>query len=262
VTATSQSQQTVMRVTQQSPIVESIINHTMSSITSSPQALIKAITQQGHKAAGKDTDERPALLAKVLATDTSASLRRIAAWGLAEYGDRQIASDALANALRHDSDATVREMAAWALAESDHSSNAVQALSTALRSDANPEVRKRAAWGLGNSDLKQAPPALIGMLNDKDPEVRELAAWALYQIEDPSSISGLEAALAREQDKDLQIDYIRALAAVGERSVDALKGLLESKDPEIRSIAVKALAGGHATGPWPRPWPEPRPFPN
>jgi hypothetical protein len=322
VTATSQSQQTVMRVTERNsmgvgaavgaatgaavgaatgaavsaavgPTVESIINHTMSSITSSPQALIKAITQQGHKAAGKDTDERPALLAKVLATDTSASLRRIAAWGLAEYGDRQIASDALANALRHDSDATVREMAAWALAESDHSSNAVEALSTALRSDANtkvretaawalgnvgdrssaaaltaaltdanPEVRKRAAWGLGNSDLKQAPPALIGMLSDKDPEVRELAAWALYQIEDPSSISGLEAALAREQDKDLQIDYIRALAAVGERSVDALKGLLESKDPEIRSIAVKALAGGHATGPWPRPWPEPRPFPN
>ena len=52
-----------------------------------------------------------------------------------------------------------------------------------------------------------------------------------------------------------------ALAAVGEKSVDALKSLLESNDPEIRSIAVKALAGGHATGPWPWPWPEPRPFP-
>jgi hypothetical protein len=49
---------------------------------------------------------------------------------------------------------------------------------------------------------------------------------------------------------------------VGEKSVDALRGLLESKDPEIRNIAVRALAGGNATGPWPRPWPEPRPFPN
>jgi HEAT repeat protein len=100
------------------------------------------------------------------------------------------------------------------------------------------------------------------MLNDKDPEVREITAWALYEIEDPASISALQAALNREPNKDLQIAYIRALAAVGETSVDALKGLLESRDPEIRSIAVRALAGGHATGPWPRPWPEPRPFPN
>jgi HEAT repeat protein len=100
------------------------------------------------------------------------------------------------------------------------------------------------------------------MLSDNDPELRELAAWVLYEIEDPASISGLEAALAREKNKELQIAYIRALAAVGEKSVDALKGLLESKDPEIRNIAVRALAGGNATGPWPRPWPEPRPFPN
>jgi HEAT repeat protein len=117
-------------------------------------------------------------------------------------------------------------------------------------------------WAIGNSDLKQAPPKVIAMLSEKDPELRELAAWVLYEIEDPASIPALEAALAREPDKELQIDYIRALAAVGERSVDALKGLLESKDPEIRTIAVKALAGGNATGPWPRPWPEPRPFPN
>ncbi|HJP61439.1 MAG TPA: HEAT repeat domain-containing protein, partial [Gemmatimonadaceae bacterium] len=104
--------------------------------------------------------------------------------------------------------------------------------------------------------------ALINGLKDSDPEMREITAWALYEIEDPSAISALESALSREQNKDLQIAYIRALAAVGERSVDALKGLLESKDPEIRTIAVKALAGGHATGPWPRPWPQPRPFPN
>ncbi|HMI55032.1 MAG TPA: HEAT repeat domain-containing protein, partial [Gemmatimonadaceae bacterium] len=129
-------------------------------------------------------------------------------------------------------------------------------------SDASLEVRKRAAWALGNSDLRQAPRALVALLSDKDPEMRELAAWSLFQIEDPSSIPGLEAALARESDKELQIAYIRALAAVGERSVDALKKLLESKDPEIRTIAVRALAGGNATGPWPRPWPQPRPFPH
>ena len=262
-----------------------------SSVVSS--ALMEALSQGGAKAAGRDSDERPVLLARVLVTDTSASLRKIAAWGLSEYADKQVAAEALAKALRQDRDPSVREMAAWSLAESDHQSVAVEALSAALRGDANTEVRstsawalgsigdrssadalaaalsdasvevrKRAAWALGSSDLKQAPPRLIAMLSDKDPEVRELVAWALYEIEDPASIPALEAALAREPDKELQIAYIRSLAAVGEKSVEALKGLLESRDPEIRSIAVKALAGGHATGPWPHPWPEPRPFPD
>jgi beta-lactamase regulating signal transducer with metallopeptidase domain/HEAT repeat protein len=264
-----------------------------SSTIVNPSALLQALGHESPKAGGKATDERPVLLARVLATDTSASLRRIAAWGLSEYANSQVAADALANALRRDPDPSVREMAAWSLAEGDRRSTAIEALSAALRGDANAqvratsawalgnvgnrssadalaaalsdasvEVRKRAAWALGNSDLKQAPPALIALLNDKDPEMRELAAWSLFQVEDPASITALEAALNRESNKELQIAYIRALAAVGEKSVDALKNLLESRDPEIRSIAVRALAGGNATGPWPRPWPEPRPFPH
>jgi beta-lactamase regulating signal transducer with metallopeptidase domain/HEAT repeat protein len=288
--STTRSEQTSSQIQQSfAKVVEQAVQKGTSAASS---ALVQVLTQGGGKV-GKDSDERPALLARILATDTSASLRRIAAWGLAEYADKQVAADALANALRHDADPTVREMAAWALAEGEHQSVAVEALSAALRGDANTqvratsawalgsvgdrssadaltaalndasvEVRKRAAWALGSSDLKQAPPRLIAMLSDKDPEMRELVAWALYEIEDPASIPALEAALAREPDKEMQISYIRALAAVGEKSVDALKGLLESKDPEIRSIAVRALAGGHATGPWPRPWPEPRPFPN
>jgi beta-lactamase regulating signal transducer with metallopeptidase domain/HEAT repeat protein len=292
-TVMSQNTITSMRTSQGEQNLAKVVEQALKLGTSAASNALIQLAQGGSKAAGKDTDERPTLLARILATDTSASLRRIAAWGLAEYADNQIAAEALAKALGHDSDPTVREMAAWALAEGNHRSVAVDALSAAVRGDANtevratavwalgsvgdrssadalsaalsdasPEVRKRAAWALGNSDLKQAPPKLISMLNDKDPEVRELVAWALYQIEDPASIPALEAALARESDKEMQINYIRALAAVGEKSVDALKGLLESKDPEIRSIAVRALAGGHATGPWPYPWPEPRPFPN
>jgi HEAT repeat protein len=294
-TVTNQSTQTTVRTqtNRAEDAFAKVVEHAVQQGTSAAsKALAEAFTQGGGKT-GKDSDERPVLLARVLATDTSANLRRIAAWGLSEYADKQVAADALANALRHDADPTVREMAAWSLAEGSHGSTAVEALSAALKGDANtrvratsawalgnvgdrssadalaaalndasPDVRKRAAWALGSTDLKQAPPKLIAMLGDKDPEVRELAAWALYEIEDPASIPALEAALAREPDKELQIAYIRALAAVGEKSVDALKGLLESKDPEIRSIAVRALAGGHATGPWPRPWPQPRPFPN
>ena len=268
-----------------------VVDASMSlGINAAKTALMSALSKQ---TAGKDSDERPVLLARILATDTSADLRRIAAWGLNDYANRQVAAEALANALRRDRDASVREMAAWALSDADHSSTAIEALIAALRSDAsievrktaawalgnvgdrssagalaaalsdaNPEIRIRAAWALGNSDLHQAPPQLLAGLSDKDPEMREVTAWALYQIEDPAAVPALEAAMARESSKELQMDYIRALAAVGEKSVDALKGLLESRDPEIRNIAVRALAGGHATGPWPRPWPEPRPFPN
>ena len=75
------------------------------------------------------------------------------------------------------------------------------------------------------------------------------------------AVPALNAALRTESDKNLQIAYIRALAATGEKSIDAIRGLLESKDPQIKSMAVRALAGGHATGPWPWPWPEPRPWP-
>jgi HEAT repeat protein len=184
----------------------------------------------------------------------------MAAWALGDGdNDNSVAVDALIAALRGDAAVRVRSIAVWALGSMEARS-AVDALAAAL-SDANPEIRMRAAWAIGNIQPKQAPKALINMLSDPQPQVRELAAWSLYQIEDPAAIPALNAALSHETSKDLQISYIKALAAVGEKSVDALRGLLESKDPEIKAIAVRALAGGHATGPWPWPMPEPRPFP-
>jgi HEAT repeat protein len=256
---------------------------------------VEKIAQQKGGAANavRSPDDRPVLLANVLRTDTSASLRRIAAWGLSEYADQQVAADALATALRRDSNAGVREMAAWALGEGDdRNTTGTAALTAALRSDADVKVRATAAWALGqvgdessteslaaalsDSDEsvrmragwalgrvspRQAPRALVAMLQNRDPRMRELTAWALYEIEDPSTAPALNAALKTESDKNLQIAYIRALAAMGEKSVDALRGLLESKDQQVRSMAIRALAGGHAAGPWPWPWPEPRPWP-
>ena len=260
---------------------------------SDAEAALRQLIADGSTRDGKKlVDDRPALLAKILRTDTSAALRRIAAWGLAEYADVPIATQALVDALKKDSDLGVREMAAWSLADAnDGSAGVSEALSAALR-DPNVEIRRTAAWALGNSGSRsavdalvaafgdsdrsvrkraiwaignvgprQAPKALVDLLKDKDPEVRELAAWALYQIEDPSAAPALDAALRTETSKDLQMSYIRALAALGEKSVDALRGLLESPDSKIKTMAVRALAGGNAAGPWPWPWPEPRPDP-
>ena len=237
-------------------------------------------------------NERPALLAKVLRTESSSELRRVAAWGLQDYDQSSVAEEALVAAVQHDADTSVREMAAWALANFDGHHNVVSALAGALHADAdeqvrataawalgqaggadatdaltgalgdaNEDVRVRAAWALGNVEPKQAPQALIGLLRDHDPETRRLAAWALFQIHNPSTLPALETALHAESDKDVQVAELRAIAVMGDNAVDVLRGLLESPDPEIKSMAIRGLAGGNATGPWPWPWPEPRPNP-
>ena len=303
-TETHQQTRTETRMDTQTSVSMQVIGPDGASILARPRELIVSspsvraqindivrVATSGAKKDGQD-DERATLLAKVLRTDSSASLRRVAAWGLHEYADQQVAAEALGTALRRDSDEGVREMAAWAIGEGDEHSVAVEALRAALHSDAsvsvrrtaawalgnvgdqgsvstlvdalsdaNADVRYRAIWALGNIEPKQAPKQLIAMLSDKDEHVREITAWALYQIEDASAAPALQAALRTESDKDLQISYIRALAAMGEKSVDAIRPLLESSDPRIKSMAVHALAGGHATGPWPRPMPMPRPRP-
>ena len=249
-------------------------------------ATINAPEQQGR------SDERPALLANVLKTDTSAALRRVAAWGLQNFADKDVAAEALATAVTRDRDASVREMAAWSLANAEGRTTVVTALSTALRRDADPKVRAtaawalgnvgeddaaealgaalsdtsrgvrmRAAWALGNVHPKTAPAPLVNLLSDSEAEVRQLAAWALYNIEDPATIPALSAAMKKEKDKDTQRAFIRAIAAMGDQSVEAIKALIDSNDPEVRATAIRALAGGGASGPWPHPWPQPRPFP-
>ena len=256
------------------------------------QAVQRLNALGGRVITAKSADDRPVLLANILRTESDAALRRIAAWGLSEYADTQVAVDALVNALRKDSDASVREMAAWALNDANEGTGAAGALSAALRGDASERVRATSAWALGNlgdrdgvpalvaalSDAskgvrmralwaigqvepRQVPSQAVSMLKDPNPEVRELAAWVMYQAEDPATAPALNEALRVEQNKDLQIAYIRALAALGEKSVDAIRGLLTSSDPKIKSMAIRALAGGNAAGPWPWPWPEPRPFP-
>ena len=237
-------------------------------------------------------DERPTLLANILRNDSDPSLRRLAAWGLSEYSETQVATEALAHALRRDSEVSVREMAGWALSDGRRNTVAVSALMEALRadasdkvrsiaawslggigdedavpalvaalSDANKAVRARAVWAIGSIGPRKAPPALFPLLRDPQPIMRQLAAWALFEIEDPAAASALQTALQSETDTELKMAYIRALAAMGEKSVDAIRGLLLSPDPKIKSMAVRALAGGNGAGPWPWPWPEPRPHP-
>jgi beta-lactamase regulating signal transducer with metallopeptidase domain len=242
------------------------------------------------KSQGRTVD-RATLLANVLRTDTSASLRRVAAWGLGQLDRSDAAATALATAIRRDASASVREMAAWASASSNNSetadalaqavrddndvrvrstsawalahfrgSSAVPALTAALR-DSSAGVRAAAAWALGNIGPRTAPTELVALLRDREPRVREKAAWALYQIRDPETADELNAAFRAERDDtSLRRAYLYALAALGERSASALADLLESSEPAVRDLAIRALAGAGSYN-WPMPWPMPRPNP-
>lgn len=238
------------------------------------------------------SDERSKLLLNVLKTDTSATVRRIAAWGLRDYAEESAVASALADVLRRDTHAEVREMAAWALGDADRNTVAADALVNAAKSDANDNVRATAIWALGQAgnessldvltaalgskdedvremamwaigsiEPEKLPTGVLAGLNDASPRVRRLAAWVVFQVGDPSAVPSLEAAIDREKDSDVRRAFIRALGSTGEKSADVLSKLLASSDPDIRSMAVRALAGGGASGPWPWPWPRPRPNP-
>jgi beta-lactamase regulating signal transducer with metallopeptidase domain len=236
-------------------------------------------------------DQRAEVLAKMLRGDTSATVRRVAAWGLHRYADVGVALEALVDAVGGDADASVREMAAWSLAAGQGSStvaalvevlrhdkdagvratatwalgemgdaSAVDAL-TGVLADADAHTREVAAWSIGRCDPSKAPAALVSALGDRDRDVRLSAAWALFNIRDAETTAALEAAYRRETDAEVRIGLIRALGAMGDRSVDALQRLITASDTAVRAAAVAELAGGGASGPWPWPRPEPRPFP-
>jgi beta-lactamase regulating signal transducer with metallopeptidase domain len=113
-----------------------------------------------------DGTERAAVLAKMLREDRSASVRRVAAWGLENYAETDVAQSALTAALAGDADAEVREMAAWALAGARRGSGASAALVKALRQDRDPRVRATAVWALGEVGDPAAVEALTPALRD------------------------------------------------------------------------------------------------
>ena len=273
-----------------SPIVATVSKPAPRAIKTPVPAPEPNVPDPRESQAADSTARRSTLLIGILRSDSSASLRKVAAWGLEQFHDEDAVRDALATAVRHDTDAEVREMAAWAL-ESAEGANVVSALTGAMREDkdasvrataawslgsncnssdvpsfatalhdADAKVRASAAWALGQCGIEHAPPELAALLSDPEPRVRKMTTWALFEIRDPSAEPAIEKALQTEQDEDLRRDMIRAVAAMGERAPEVVEKLLESKDRATREMAVHALAGDHLNV-WPMPWPRPRPTP-
>ena len=268
--------------------ISSFISDVASAAASGTVKGLVGALKQGIRQ-GPDSTRIQALI-RILETDTDASVRRTAAWGLNDMQSPS-ARAALIKAVRQDTDASVREMAAWALADYDGNADVAVTLVDALK-DKNVKVRATAAWGLGTIEARSAanaleglmndpegevrevaiwsyaqldqhtaPPAIVSALNDAQPRVRRVAAWALGEIADKSTAKTIANAFGKEQDKDVRIAEIHALAEMGETSPDILEAALKSTDPDVRRRAVGMLAGNGGSWPWPWPWPRPRPNP-
>jgi HEAT repeat protein len=235
--------------------------------------------------------ERVALLARLLREDSSASVRRVAAWGLRDFADQAVAATALGNALNSDQDSDVRTMAAWALqgghgatgsaalvraAHSDTDDDvretsiwalaesgdtaASSACRTAIASDKSDQVRTTCVWALGYLRAPHTGTLLVAALRDASDDMRETAAWALGEVEDAGALPALRAAAQGEKSADVLKMEMRALIRAGE-DPSHMVSWLRSSDPEIRQIAASAIAGGASSDPMPRPRPRPIPFP-
>lgn len=205
-----------------------------------------------------ETPDVRAALAAALHTDADDRVREMAAWALGEQGNSAVAS-ALSDALVHDKSSQVRATSAWALGEMDAKSEA-PALERAA-SDAEPHVREVAIWAFGQLNLRSAPKGIVTALSDSSRQVRVVAAWALGEIEDKSTGPAVLAALKTETDPKVRSAELRALSAMGLATAEVLEQALKSTDPEVRRRAVAMLAGARSVEPWPWPRPQPRPMP-
>ncbi len=239
--------------------------------------------------------ERMELLQRMLRTDQDADVRRIAAWGLRNDASTPAITASLINAVRSDAAPEVRETAAWALSSAGSSRQVVAALVQSVREDGSAAVRTTSTWALGvlavepsdavvsavtrglsheHAPLREvaawtlgvvrpavAPNVLLSALTDTNDDVRRSAAWAVHQIGDARAAAALERAIAEEDEREVRLIQVRALGTMGERGARVLQRLLDDRDADVRSLALRMITGADLLNAWPQPRPRPRPTP-
>ena len=120
----------------------------------------------------------------------------------------------------------------------------LEALKKAVAGDAAPAVRAEAAAALGSF----SDPASLGLLavalSDKSGRVRLAAARALARRPEPASTEALKKLADSAPPPELGLVAAAALAARGQEADLGLAQLtLGQKDPELKVLAVDALAG-------------------
>ncbi len=102
------------------------------------------------------------------------------------------------------------------------------------------EERREAVADLSRAG-SAAEPLLFRALGDADWRVRKTAVEGLVQIGGARIIDGLLQALNAPDNAGVRNSAIEALVQIGRQSVDALLGLIETNDPDVRKFIVDIL---------------------
>ena len=112
------------------------------------------------------------------------------------------------------------------------------------------DKRLAAAKALGHSNEDRAVSMLGKGLFEGNPDMRRSAARSLRQIANKRSLSFLKRAISQERNKDVKIEVVRALGAIG--TPDALRILRfnsRTRDRDIKKAIIKAVRdAGHEDG--------------
>lgn len=174
-----------------------------------PRTTTSAAATRSARAGVEQKADIGELLAALRDSVTEVRLTAAEAVGEAAPGDPRAVA-ALVETLSTDTDATVRKTAAWGLGQL-RSRDAVQPLAHVLTADADPEVQMVAAWALGQIEPARAPQALLDVAVRGATEVRQQAIWALRQIGDPAATRVFRAAL-KDPDATVRLEALYALA--------------------------------------------------
>ncbi|MFG2607146.1 MerR family transcriptional regulator [Streptomyces sp. NPDC048514] len=178
------------------------------------------------------------LLAEAALAESDPNVAGALRWALARSGGDGVA--ALAAGV-HAEDAGIRRRAVRMIAETAEASGVSALLADAL-GDPDPTVCRYAALGLGRRGVREAVPALVGMVVEGASDVE--AAEVLGTLSrDPTRADEITSALARElaaptADSATRIRLAQALVELsGATGQDVLRQLARDDDPAVALVA-------------------------
>jgi HEAT repeat protein len=118
----------------------------------------------------------------------------------------------------------------------------------AAASDPHVLVRRQAMFALGALRAATYVPLLEAGLMDRESSVRIGAAFALGEVYRPESAQRLLAALLRDDQFQMKMACVRALAAMKEQAEPVLSEGIQSSSHAVREVCVRALGANGLPG--------------
>ncbi|MEX2601241.1 MAG: HEAT repeat domain-containing protein [Balneolaceae bacterium] len=209
-----------------------------------PDAANSAAREETRELLGSDFSGREAEELLGLLSHEDMRVRQKAQFELVARGDRETLEEALA--LTNGQLGRIHGI--WGLAQLGRQEpDAVRPLLSLLQ-DSDSEIRAQAAKMLGDNRYEPAADALIPLLQDENARVRFFAAEALGRIGWRPAFDPIVKMLEVNNEEDVYLRHVGAIALERIGDEDALAGLSEHPSRAVRIAAVVALKRLESSG--------------